>query len=275
MSDQPALPAPERPPTDVPPSYQRPPRTNLVPWLYGLGFVVLAAAIFYLWQYPSTAQVDASAGVPDVRAAEQKLDALDDRVAHLEREPKPPSAADLGKITAQLDALEARVSDQTRLASRLDVLSGRVESLSGVNQSGIDVVKQQTQSGIDVVKQQTQSSIEAIRQQVDSTEGRLTALEKTAGRAEAVSVKLDRLARIQAASLALANGQPLGDLPGAPPALSRYANAAPPTMAHLRLMFPEMERAALAAGQSDSGNGPFIDRVLGACARPADRPTGG
>ena len=32
-------------------------------------------------------------------------------------------------------------------------------------------------------------------------------------------------------------------------------------MAHLRLTFPQMERAALAAGQSDTGNGPFIDRV--------------
>jgi hypothetical protein len=280
MSDQPALPAPEQSAADVPPTAQRRPRTNLVPWLYGLGFVALAAAIFYLWQYPSAPQVDASAGVSEVRAAEQKevraaeqkFEALDGRVARLEREPKPPSAADLGRIAAQLDALQARVSDQTRLASRLDALSGRVESLSGVNQSGIDVVKQQTQSGIDVVKQQTQSDIavvkqqtqsgiEAIKQQLDSATDRLTALEKTASSADTVSARLDRIARIQAASFALANGQPLGDLPGAPPALSRYANAAPPTLAHLRLLFPQMQRAAIAAGQSDTGNGPFIDRV--------------
>ena len=32
-------------------------------------------------------------------------------------------------------------------------------------------------------------------------------------------------------------------------------------LAHLRLLFPQMQRAAIAAGQSDTGNGPFIDRV--------------
>ena len=31
-----------------------PARRNVVQWFYALGFLILAAAIIYLWQYPST-----------------------------------------------------------------------------------------------------------------------------------------------------------------------------------------------------------------------------
>jgi hypothetical protein len=286
MSDQPAPPASDRstvetdPPLPPPPSHgPAPPRRGFLAWLYGLGFLILAAAIFYVWQHPNVPAETApgtdtgtapgiAMGTPDTRAVERKLDAIDTRLSRLEQQPRPPSATDLGKITAQLDALEARVSDQTRLASRLDVLSGRIESLSGLNQSGIDGIRQQLEisSGrLTAVEKTTgtvlESGIDAIRKQLDDTAARLAAVEKTAGGSEAVANRLDRLARIQAASLALANGQPLGELPDAPPALSRYANTAPPTMAHLRLTFPEMERAALAAGPSANSDGRFIDRV--------------
>jgi hypothetical protein len=267
MSDETPLPAAESPTVEAgPPSpAPRPARMGVFPWLSAIGFVVLAAAIVYLWQYPST-PADNAAGASDgrmaeLRVAEQKLDAIDGRLARLEQQPRPPSAADLGKITAQLDALDARVSDQTRLASRLDVLSGRIESLSGINQSGIDVVKQQIQSGMEVAKKQTQSDVNVLKQEVENNTSRLDAIEKAAGGTEAIAKRLDRIARIQAASLALGNGQPLGDLPDAPPALARYATAAPPTIAHLRLMFPKLERAALEVSQSSVTSGPFIDRI--------------
>jgi hypothetical protein len=267
MSDETPLPAPESSAVEAnaPSTASRPARRDMLPWLCAIGFVVLAAAIVYLWQYPGTPG-DTTAGVSDtqmaeIRVAEQKIDAIESRLARLEQQPKPPSTADIGKITARLDALDARVSDQTRLASRLDVLSGRIESLSGVNQSGNDVVKQQIQSAIDVVRKQTQSGIDAIKQEVENNTSRLSAIEKAAGSVDAVSKRLDRIARIQAASLALANGEPLGDLPDAPPALARYATVAPPTIAHLRLMFPKVERAALEVSQVSSTNGPFIDRV--------------
>ena len=44
------------------------------------------------------------------------VDALEQRA--------PP---DLGKITARIDALDGRVTDQAQLANRLDTLSGRIE----------------------------------------------------------------------------------------------------------------------------------------------------
>jgi hypothetical protein len=210
----------------------------MVPWLYGLGFLVLAAGILYLWQYPSM-PADTAVATSEIQAAGQKLDSVDARLTLLEQQPKPPPPPDLSKITTELGALEARVSDQTQLASRLDVMSGRIESLSGLSQTGID----------------------AIKQQLETNAGRLTALEKTVGSLATVSSRVDRIVRVQAAALALADGQPLGDLPGAPPALSRYARTSPPTLAHLRLTFGQMEQTALAAGEANSINGPFIDRV--------------
>jgi hypothetical protein len=240
MTDQPALPAPE--PTFVdsgpPPTAARRERRDWFPWIYALGFLILAVAIGYVWQNPNT-PVDSGANASDMRALVQRSDALDTRLGHLEQQPNPPSAADLGKIAARLDALEGRISDQTQLSSRLDAVSGRIEALSGRDQTGLATTQQQ----------------------LDSVAARTAALEHSAGDLGSLANRVERLARIEAAVVALASGQPLGDLPGAPPALSRYAHAAPPTVAQLRLAFSEMERSALAASQSNSGSGAFIDRV--------------
>ena len=116
----------------------KPPHRDLVPWFYGLGFLVLAAAIFYLWQYPS-APGEAAANASATHAVEQRLADMDARLTRLEQRP----TADLGQITARVDALDGRIADQTQLASRLDTLSGRIESLSGRDQTGLDATKQQ------------------------------------------------------------------------------------------------------------------------------------
>jgi hypothetical protein len=233
MTDQPLLPPPDEmaEPLAVAPV---PARHNLVPWLYGLGFLILAAAIFYLWQYPNVpneAVGDASA----THALEQHLADIDDRLTRLEARP----TADLGKITARVDALDGRIVDQTRLVSRLDTLSGRIESLSGRDQTGLD----------------------ATKQQLDALTKRVAAVEANAVSLDAVTKRLNRIARLQEASFALSYGQPLGELPNAPEALARYAHAAPPTEAQLRLRFPRAEQASLAAKQTGASDGPFIDRV--------------
>jgi hypothetical protein len=233
MTDEPLLPHPDEPSEPIPvPS--KPPNRDLVPWLYGLGFLVLALAIFYLWQYPSVpgeAAGDASA----TRAVEQRLADMDARVARLEQRP----TADLGQITARVDALGGRIGDQTQLASRLDTLSGRIESLSGRDQTGLD----------------------STRQQLDALTSRVAAIEANAVSLDAVTKRLNRIARLQEASFALASGRPVGDLPNAPEALARYAHAAPPTEAQLRLRFPRDQQAALAARQPDDSDAPFAGRV--------------
>ena len=233
MTDQPLLPPPDElsEPATVAPT---PARHNLVPWFYGLGFIILAAAIFYLWQYPSIP----SGAVADSAAShtvERQLADIDDRLTRLESRP----TTDLSKITARVDAFDGRIVDQTQLASRLDTLSGRIESLSGRNQTGLD----------------------ATKQQLDALTNRVAAIEANTINFDTVIKRLNRIARLQEASFALASGRPIGNLPNAPAALARYAQAAPPTEAQLRLRFPGDEQAALAAKQPDDTSATFMRRV--------------
>jgi hypothetical protein len=238
MSEQLSLPAPDQPVPDRDALTTVPANADPLRLLYALGFLVLAAAILGVWLFPKMPAAN-QGQVSEIRSIEQRLDAFDSRLGRLEQQPAPPSAADLGKISARLDVLEARVSDQTQLSTRLDGLSARIESLSGRDQTALD----------------------AIKRQVDGIASQVSNQEKAVAGVDAVSARVTRIARIHAAQLALAAGQPLGTIPNAPPALARYADAAPPTEAQLRLAFPQIERAALTLAQPVKSNDPFLDRA--------------
>jgi hypothetical protein len=233
MTEQPLLPSPDGQPEPVAASSKAPKR-YFVPWFYGLGLLILAAAIFYLWQYPGVPGQSAEEAAA-LQAVEQHVGDIGTRLSRLEQRP----TEDFGKITARLDALDGRIADQARLASRLDVLSGRIESLSARDQTGLD----------------------ASKQQLDALTARIAALEANAGNLATVTKRLTRIAKLQEASFAFASGRPIGDLPDAPEALARYAHVAPPTEAQLRLRFPLAEQATLATKPSDESDAPFIGRV--------------
>lgn len=234
MTDEPLPPAPEEPsePVAVAP---RAPRRDPVPWLYGLGFLILALAGFYIWQYPNTSG-EAIADAPAIQAVQQHLVEIDGRLNRLEQRPVP----DISKLTARVDALEGRMAEQTQVASRLDTLSGRIEALSGRNQTGLDATSQQ---------------IEALTARVASVESKADSLDASAKR-------LNRITRLQEAAFALTAGRPVGDIPNAPDALTRYAHVAPPTEEQLRLRFQQAKQTALAAEQPDETDAPFVSRVL-------------
>ncbi len=81
-------------------------------------------------------------------------------------------------------------------------------------------------------------------------EARLTALEQRPVSAD-VGQRLIALEQKQAIAVALAAGRKLGPVQGAPPALARFADTAPPTEAALRLEFrPLAARAAQASRPS-------------------------
>jgi hypothetical protein len=262
------------PPSDPPPIASVTTRTtarrNVVPWFYALGFLILAVAIFYLWEYP-TSPAETAGEASALHELDQHLADIGARLDHLEQQPlpdlgkiiarvdalehRPPPdfgkitpridaleqrlSPDLGKITARVDALESRVADQAQLASRIDTLSGRIESLSGRDQTNGD----------------------AAKEQISALTSRLIALEANAGNLETITKRLSRVARLQEAFFALESGRPIGDLPEAPEVLARYSHIAPPTEADLRLRFPQAEQAALEAGQSEELNQPFVGRV--------------
>ncbi len=231
----------------------KPSRRRVVPWLFGLGFLVIAAAIVCFWQYPG--MLGGSVGESSaMQAVERHLADIDARLTQLEQRPIPDLAkiadlgkipdlekiADLGKIAARVDALDGRAADQSQLASRMDTLSGRIESLAGRDQTGLD----------------------SNRRQLDALTTRVAAVEASAGSLDTASKRLVRVAKLQEAAFALASGRPIGELPNAPESLIRYAHTPPPTEAQLRLRFPAAQQAALAAKQPNDGDAPFIDRVL-------------
>jgi len=226
---------------------------SLLAWLCGAGFIVLAGAIGSAWWYPrSVASPDAGA-MQDLQQQIQglkvrleqperqpggsaDLQRLTDRVAGLEKRP----AADVAALQAQLSRLEQKTTDTQGLASRIEAFSGRLDALSG-RDSGANT---------------------QLAQRLDADEARLSTLERNARQASAEAKEAARLARIQAAVMALNSGQPLGDVPGAPAAVGRFATAAPPTEAALRIAFPNAERAALSASQPDTTGQPFLSQLV-------------
>jgi hypothetical protein len=226
-------------PGDVPPGDTRGRRPvtrgDLLPALSAIGFIILLIGLAVVWLNPSVP--------PQVRDADQRIASLDARLRQLEARPVPPPAAspgDVARLGARVDALEARQNaDPAQVAQRLDVMAGRIEGLTARLQTGQDDTKQA----------------------IDAVSARVARLEGAQDNAAAIQARVAKVARLQDAAMALNAGKPLGDLTGAPPALTKYAATPPPTEAQLRLAFPAAQRAALAAEQPDPTQAPFADRV--------------
>lgn len=237
MTEHPLLPPLDEAsePIVVPP---KPPPHALFPWLAALGFLVLAGAIFYVWEYPNTRRETAEQAAA-LRAIEQRLSDMDGRLNHLEQRP----TVDLGKLTARMDGLDAKLADQGQFASRLDTVSARIELLAARDQTSLDANKRQ---------------LETLASRVSAQEA---SAGNSAGSVEVLTKRFDRVMKLQEASLAFSAGRPIGDLPNAPQALARFAHSAPPTEAQLRLQFPQAEQTALAAEQPDIRDAPFVNCV--------------
>jgi len=236
QDQQPPEPAPEPPPT--PPSR---PRRDAVPWLYGLGFLILAGALAWLWHHPGQ---PAGAGVAnqDIQAALQAIRTLESRVTRLEQRPAPTAGGtDVGPLIARLDALEKRTpTSDGQIGARLDALAGRIDSLAGREEGGVS----------------------ELGHRLEADEAKISAMAGAASQVTALADRAGRLGRIQAAMAALSAGQPLGELPNARAALTRFATTKPPTEAGLRLAFPQVEQAALAASRPATDDKPLLNRIL-------------
>jgi hypothetical protein len=208
-----------------------PPRRDAVPWLYGLGLLVLAAALIYLWQNPTAPPNTAS--TEQLQALDTRLTALESRIAQIQQQ----TAA----LPTRIAALEARpASGSPQLTAEIAALSARLDAIAGHDQA----------------------SATDLNRQIAAQTDKMATLEKAASQVSGLADRATKLARLQAAGAALAVGQPLGDIPGAPPALQRYAATPPPTEGALRLAYPAAENAALAANGPDVDGKPFLQRML-------------
>ena len=284
----PVLPSPVTPPPVTPPPVTPPPpfpadrperarvepvaaKTSALPVLYVLGLVVLLAAGYYLWRNP-----------PGGHAGEDmvsKIDALTSRTAALEQRP----IVDLAGVQKQLAALEVRLAaveqrpvpapfDPTPLAARIDGaatdLAGRLAALdkrlAGAEQGVAQADGKIGQVGatIDTAITTKLAATEA------ATATRLSQLGTQLGaqvdaKVGALTDTSRKLAVVQAAGAALESGQKLGPIAGAPPALARFADVAPPTEFALKQSFEPAAKAAAKASVPDTGGGQsFMERLL-------------
>jgi hypothetical protein len=263
---------PPKPPTDArrdPPPEPPRPRRHWLAWIAAAVFLVLAASQAALW-------VRVLVPLPGSESLDQRVQAIDARVTRLEQRPVPP---DLAPLQARVAALEQRPATGSGAAAPVaapqDVgpLEARIAALEQRPATGIGAAAPVAaprdlgplEARIAALEQRAPAttapnSNDSLSQRLGADEGRLAKLEKTASEPQ-LADRTSRIARIEAAFIALSVGQPLGTLPGAPPPLARYATTAPPTDAALRLAFPAAVQAALAAAHPPPAGEPFLRRV--------------
>jgi len=247
---------------EPPPKPRQP--TPLLPWLSTAGFLVLAVALFWVWQHPAIPPAPA----PQLEPLERQVAALEARIGRLEQRPQP-SAPDLAPLAARITALEQKPAPQPGQAplppdlkpveARIAALEQRPSPLPSPDLKPLDAritaLEQRPAPPPPPDLAPIEGRLAALEQRppvnLAPLETRVAALEKSSGRA----------AQIEAARIALDAGRKLGSLTNAPPALARFADANPPTEMQLRSEFPDTARAALKAARPDAGGEPLLDRL--------------
>ena len=257
MSDEPALlPPPEE---EAPPSR---PRRSLLPWLNTAGIVILAAALIWL----ARLELGQTPGQTDALA--QQLGTLEARVARLEQKPAPQ--VDLGPLTARIAALERRPAGAAPDLAPLEARITALEQRKAPAAAAPDLAPLEAQ--IATLEQRKPADLGPLEGRVTALEAKQPADTQLAARLDALDKRLSaseqkadersaRVGRILAAQAALTAGRPLGKLPDAPPALAKFADAAPPTLAGLRLAFPGAAQAALAISPAAPQGRPWYARM--------------
>jgi len=230
-------------------------RRAWVPAAYALAVLVLAGAGLYLWRTPDPGTLGRPTNAEDATFPD-RLAALEQRVDQLENRPTTPAAPQLAAVTARIDALERRPTitpaapvqapPDTDLAAKLAASEQRIDALS---------------AQLAAIGQRSQGADAEIDAKLQALSAKVAGNDQMAGQISGLADRANRLARVQAAEAALDAGHPLGALPDAAPALARFADAAPPTEAALRLAFPDAASAALIAAQPQAVGQPFLQRA--------------
>jgi hypothetical protein len=200
-------PAPLPAPAPIAPAPAR--RHAIWPYVFVLGFLVLAGGEVYLWYQGQAHRADST---------------------------------DLAVLKAQLDDLR---TTQANAAPAQNPAQNSVTVQADLAQKYADLAAQ----------------LNAVQAQAASDHGALSTLQANAQDLTQLTQRMDLLNALGMARLALDAGQPLGQIPGAPPALAQFATTAPPLEARLRESFALAARAAEAASLGDNGQSSFWDKV--------------
>jgi hypothetical protein len=153
--------------------------------------------------------------------------------------------AQAGQAT-QLAVLQAQVADLRLLAAKTTPPANSVT----------------VQADLAVKFASLAAQVNAVQAQVAADHGTLSTLQENSVDLTKLTTRISRLNALETARMALEAGQPVGNIPNAPPALAQFSAVAPPSEAQLRLEFPEAARAAEAASIAGAAQGGYWSRVL-------------
>ena len=231
---------------------------------------------------PITARLEASVSKQDAALSAQasslqdiadRLGAVEGRVAAAGKQDAAvfQGLADrLGAIESQVAATQVQtVAGFQGLTDRLGTLEGQVaatQKQDAASFGGLTNRLGTVEGQVAAMQKQDAASLQELTNRLGTVENRVAAVEKQdsaiAGQLGGVTERAQRTSRIQVAAAALDAGQKLGEIPGAPPALARFAFNAPPTEAGLRLSFNAAAEAAQNASQPGTMEGqPFASRL--------------
>ncbi len=149
------------------------------------------------------------------------------------------------------------------LTAKVDALANRPAAAPDTTQTAPAPADQGAATqAVAELSSKVQSAFASEKQAVDDLNARIAKLEQGAGASESTSDRAIRLARVQGALVALEAGEKLGDVPGAPPAVTRFARTAAPTEASLRESFPAVAAHAREVSRPDVANRSFLERTL-------------
>ena len=215
---------------------------------------------------PTTARVDAVSN--DLDAQRAALEALQDEVA---RNADAPAAGE--GIEARLGTLETELSERIdalteqgeRMASTLSVLEGRLAQVEarppvfeGDASEATGELIAQMRSALEAQRAEIENLADEARDRLEAAEAEAAALqENAAATARAATVRAAQSRLMAALDAGGPFAAPLADLAEArgedlPEALTANAESGVPTLADLRVAFPEAARAALTETSKDA-----------------------
>lgn len=154
----------------------------------------------------------------------------------------PIAAAQITDLQSQLSALQAQLTTAIPAANSQAAQAGLGEQLTTLN-----------------------AQVQAMQTALAADHGTLTQLAANNTDLTKLTTRIETLNRLETARMALESGQPLGDIPNAPPALAKFATTAPPTQAELVLTYPAAAQAADNASVAHASSGTSL--LSGALAR--------
>jgi hypothetical protein len=173
----------------------------------------------------------------------------------LEKRPAP-APVDLKPLEDRIAAIEGKVAPDVAGAvaaatAPLDKRLGAVEQdVQGAAKNAQDAQAASSQAAVTV--RQLSDRVAAMEKQLAAAEQRQTQ------QAQQATIAL----KAQAALTALEAGRPVGDIPGAPPAVAKFATTKPPSEAELRLAFPPAAARAIDASAPDNKSLSLGERML-------------